>query len=210
MGTAGQERARQCDAGDAGFYFVGDALALDLVNTEDVARGTRRDLLAAPGAATRWWRAAQIAHPGRVTVHADEQDPLDDASLRDALVALRSPIRGIFGALAAGMAPAAGDVARLNATLATGREWLEFTAEGAPRLAYRSADRAAPVLLPIAISAVRLATEGERHRLHACANGRCILLFYDTTKSGTRRWCSLGCKDRDRKMRGYRRRGGEA
>jgi predicted RNA-binding Zn ribbon-like protein len=25
-------------------------------------------------------------------------------------------------------------------------------------------------------------------RVHRCANPRCVLLFYDTTKSGTRRW----------------------
>ena len=210
METAEEGQVGRSKAVDGGFYFVGDALALDLVNTEDAVRGRRRDLLAAPGAATRWWCAAQIAHPDRVAVQVDDNNPLDDAALRDALVALRGAVRGIFGALAAGVVPAADDVARLNATLATGREWLEFTPAGESRLAYRSADRAASVLLPIAVSAVRLATESQRHRLHACANGRCVLLFYDTTKSGTRRWCSLGCKDRDRKMKGYRRKASEA
>ena len=74
------------------------------------------------------------------------------------------------------------------------------------RLTYRCADAAAAVLLPIAHSALWLATEGQRARLRACGNGRCILLFYDTTKNGARRWCSVGCKDRDRKMKRYHQR----
>jgi predicted RNA-binding Zn ribbon-like protein len=36
------------------------------------------------------------------------------------------------------------------------------------------------------------------HHIH-----RCILLFYDTTKSGTRQWCSTACLDRERSARRY-------
>jgi predicted RNA-binding Zn ribbon-like protein len=65
-------------------------------------------------------------------------------------------------------------------------------------------------LLPIALSAARLTMGGARERLHRCANERCVLLFYDTTKSATRRWCSVACKDRDRKMKQQFRYGGSA
>jgi predicted RNA-binding Zn ribbon-like protein len=33
-----------------------------------------------------------------------------------------------------------------------------------------------------------------------------VLLFYDTTKSGTRRWCSTSCMNRARSSRRYRER----
>jgi len=195
--------AEQSDGDDGEFHFEGDALTLDLVNTEDMARGRRRDLLAAPGAVTRWWRAAEAHRPDRAVVHADGMDRLDNDTLRDALVALRSAVRGIMAAMASGVVPPADDVACLNATLATGPHMLEFTPDGDPRLVHRSADPCGPVLLPIALSAARLATDSARNRVRACDNERCILLFYDTTKSATRRWCSVGCKDRDRKMKRY-------
>jgi predicted RNA-binding Zn ribbon-like protein len=61
-----------------------------------------------------------------------------------------------------------------------------------------------PLLLPIALSALDWLSSGDRPRLHRCANPRCVLLFYDTTRSATRRWCSLGCMDRARSARRYR------
>jgi predicted RNA-binding Zn ribbon-like protein len=48
----------------------------------------------------------------------------------------------------------------------------------------------------VALSAVDLLTRKDHGRLHRCENARCVLLFYDTTKSSTRRWCSTGCMDR--------------
>ena len=55
-------------------------------------------------------------------------------------------------------------------------------------------------------AAATLLTERDLSRLHRCGNERCVLLFYDTTKSGTRRWCSLGCMNRARSLRRYRER----
>ena len=60
------------------------------------------------------------------------------------------------------------------------------------------------VLLPIALSALYLFTQAEYHRLHHCKNERCILFFYDTTKSATRQWCSLECMNRARSLQHYR------
>lgn len=53
---------------------------------------------------------------------------------------------------------------------------------------------------------LRLLTEGDLRRLHKCRNERCVLLFYDTTKSGTRQWCSLDCFNRTRSSQRYRQR----
>src|SRR5690349_7942171 len=45
------------------FQFVGDVLALDLVNTEVVVRRRPIDLLAVPGAYTAWWSEAAARYP---------------------------------------------------------------------------------------------------------------------------------------------------
>jgi predicted RNA-binding Zn ribbon-like protein len=209
MDRAEQDTVAPGDDGGA-FHFVGDALALDLANTEVAVRGKRRDLLAPPGTVARWWRAAQAVHPDHAVVRVGGTGSADEEVLRVALVTLRSSVRASFGALAAGSVPATADIERLNAALATGRQALEIPPGGEPRLVYRATDPVALVVLPIALSALDLITGGDRGRLRRCANDRCVLLFRDTTKSATRRWCSVGCKDRDRKMKGYRRRTGEA
>ena len=41
---------------------------------------------------------------------------------------------------------------------------------------------------PLANSAATLFAEVDRNRLLKC--GHCVLHFYDTSKKGTRRWCS--------------------
>ena len=42
---------------------------------------------------------------------------------------------------------------------------------------------------PLAYSAARLFTEADRTRVRKC--GQCVLHFLDTSKKGTRRWCSM-------------------
>jgi predicted RNA-binding Zn ribbon-like protein len=93
----------------------------------------------------------------------------------------------------------------LNDVLRTGYASLDFSRQGDVTPVFHTSDpRKGPILVPIALSALDLIQTGERKRLHECENDRCILFFYDTTKSATRRWCSLGCMDRARSSRRYR------
>jgi predicted RNA-binding Zn ribbon-like protein len=97
------------------------------------------------------------------------------------------------------------DVEMLNQVLSLGYPSLQQTAQGTVIAVYRAHDqKKGSILLPFALSAFRLLTDGERQRLHKCKNERCILFFYDTTKSGTRQWCSLGCLNRSRSIHHYK------
>ena len=60
--TPNQHDGTQPDVSDEGFVFVGQALALDLVNTEVVIRGRPRDLLEREDDVWRWWETAQRHH----------------------------------------------------------------------------------------------------------------------------------------------------
>lgn len=42
---------------------------------------------------------------------------------------------------------------------------------------------------PLAHSAAMLFADADRNRVRKC--GQCVLHFYDTSKKGTRRWCSM-------------------
>jgi predicted RNA-binding Zn ribbon-like protein len=68
----------------------------------------------------------------------------------------------------------------------------------------RTAGDLEQVLLTIALSAHRLLTESTRERLQQCDNERCMMLFYDNTRSGTQRWCSTACMDRMRSAERYK------
>jgi predicted RNA-binding Zn ribbon-like protein len=191
------------DSGEETFLFIGDVLALDLVNTEVVVRGKGRDLLTTPEDVGQWWRAAQRSYPDMDVVQASGAIRFDLAALL-ALKQLRAALRGIFGALADGTRPTSAEIDVVNSVLHTGAHALMLSSSGAVQTVYQAQPGAASMLFAIALSAVRLVRDGERQRLHRCSNDRCVLLFYDTTKSATRRWCSLGCMDRARSAKRYR------
>lgn len=186
---------------DATFFFVGGALALDFVNTEVVIRGKARDLLASPGAWAAWRRAAGAHYP-EIDPRAPVPAP-DEATAR--AMTFRGALRRLFGAVAAGepVDPAALDA--LNGVLDVGRNVVEVAEGGGFAATFRTrAEYPDAGLVPIAWSALEVLTRSDLTRLHACANERCTQIFHDTTKSGTRRWCSVGCMNRARSAERYR------
>lgn len=188
---------------ESGFFFVGGALALDLVNTEAAARGRPLELLPDAVAFAAWWDEARRHHPEAALPPL----PQVDARLLEAVKRLRAALRGLFEAVIAGGAVSEMDLNVLNDVLARGREMVDPGPGGELRWTVRNAgDAIAGVLLPLARAAVPLLAGADTSRLHRCANGRCVLLFLDTTKSGTRRWCSTGCMNRWRSSQRYRQR----
>lgn len=189
-------------AGTSPFFFVGSALALDLANTEITARGQRRDLLASTGDLEAWLREATTHYPELAA--ARDGIPGNGEALR-AMTRLRATVRGVFEAVAEGKSPDAGTIAEINAVLRRGEHAIKPDGHGGYRSAFRArAHGVDEILLPVAWSAGELLTEADPARIHQCSNERCILLFHDTTKSGTRRWCSTGCMNRARSIARYR------
>ena len=184
-----------------GFVFRGEVLALDFVNTAIAVRGKPLELLREPTDLDRWWAAAKTRY---ALVDADVP-PASPASFA-AAHELRAALRRICTAATQGQAPAKDDLALVNGALAMARSTLMQEGSGS----FRQTDALEPdgstLLFQVARSTLRLLTEGDLRRLHKCRNERCVLLFYDTTKSGTRRWCSLDCFNRTRSSERYHQR----
>jgi predicted RNA-binding Zn ribbon-like protein len=190
---------------ETGFPFVGEALALDLVNTEAVVRGKPIDLLDAPNALPAWWRAARARHPEAAGTEAGMEPAVAEPALLPAVKGLRAALRRLFRAVADGRPVSADDLAVLNGVLGAGSAAVEPGDGGRLHSVYRAHDGGiAAALMPIARSAVTVLTQRDPGRLHRCGNDRCVLLFYDTTKSATRRWCSVGCMNRARSAARYK------
>jgi predicted RNA-binding Zn ribbon-like protein len=158
-----------------------EPLAIDLVNTEWIQDGERRDLLAEPGGVPIWLDAA--GHPDA---------PRDAAPLREARAAIRAAIAD----------PA--DRAPLNAVLAHGCVRERLGTAGPERVVEVDDERwrvpwlAARDLLDL------LRTGPDRIR--RCAGDRCVLHFYDASRGGRRQWCSMAsCGNRAKARRHYER-----
>lgn len=187
--------------------FLSGSLALDLVNTEMIIRGKKRDLLASPDALARWWQAALAHHPERAYVEGEELAINWTPELLEAVKELRQVLRTLSTRLVAEQTTTTENLEALNQVLSLGHQSLQQTAHGPLSTVYRVYDQQkGRILLPIALSALQILTAVKRQKLHKCKNERCILFFYDTTKSGTRRWCSLECMNRSRSIHHYKQR----
>lgn len=186
------------------FIFVGEALALDFVNTLVIMRGKPCDLLQTPDDLMGWWEDASRHYPEMERVRdAPKAEP--DALLKLAKE-LRDNLRSLFISAIEKRQPDEASIHALNRVLQMGHPALEWQTGRAPETVYWPYDDGrARVLIPIALSVLYLLTQADLSRLHKCRNNRCILLFYDTTKSGTRQWCSPQCLDRERSAQRYQK-----
>ncbi|MEU5916346.1 CGNR zinc finger domain-containing protein [Streptomyces sp. NPDC047141] len=168
--------------------LTGEPVSLDLLNTRWNEEGVRRDLLADVEGLAVWLAANGLE--GRFTA--------DDATLRHTLAA-----RDALGALVDRPGdPAA--TARVDAVLGHGRIRATLTAEG-PGEEAEFADLARGPGWTAArdyLDLLRTAPD----RIRACAHEACILHFFDTSRNGTRRWCSMAvCGNRAKASRHYAR-----
>lgn len=176
-----------------GMPFLGGSLWIDFVNSAPVALG---DLIATPQAWQRWCAAAGLA-PGD-----GGETP---ARLAEAH-ALREALARLFEALMHCRAGAEADVALVNAHLARAisHPWLHAAANGVATETVRA--NGSDPLVAIAADFASFATSFEPGRMRHCGNPHCSLVFYDTARNGTRRWCSMATCGNRQKARSHRAR----
>ena len=182
------------------FVFWGGNLALDLVNTEIMVRGKKTDALVTSSDAAQWWKMAQQAHPHLIQNQEEDWSEQQVTALRT----LRATLRQLFEDIAAQRQVVEGQVNALNRVLRKGYYALEISSEGHLSATYKTHYDSTAAELRIAFAALSLLMEQDLSRLHGCQNEKCTLLFYDTTKSATRHWCSVACMNRARSRKNYR------
>lgn len=186
-------------ATNTAYVFRGGALALDLVNTEVVIRGKRQDLLKEPENLKEWKLVAESYYPELETITINP-----DQEFLEKVKTFRKSLRSVFSKLVEEQSPDRKELDPLNAILKKGHYALGLGNNGELSADYRAENKQDELLVTLALSVFRLLTETDPKRLHKCKNDRCILFFYDNTKSATRHWCSLGCMNRARSIQHYR------
>jgi predicted RNA-binding Zn ribbon-like protein len=173
-----------------GFKFRGGHIALDLTATL-IDRNTpeQKDLLGTVKDLTRWLKAAgmeasdvssdnlAVARELRELVHRLVIARLNKAALDDR------------------------DRERLNSLAREGAA-PELTAGGEAR--WRGGPRA--LLSSVAAEAIWVLGNDRADRLRQCAGEGCFVLFYDTSRAGERRWCSMTACGNKAKAEGFRKR----
>jgi predicted RNA-binding Zn ribbon-like protein len=186
------------------FLFIGGNLAINLVNTWRNRRipGSRQavrfDLLQDVSQVELWWRKACAQH-GLSTYEGFVWTEGDFGLL----LGLRAELRSLFEAII-GKRAELPQTQLLNRVLARGSFVVRAEGTSVSR-EYLSREGRPDGLLAIALAAAELLAERDLSRLHDCQNERCLALFYDTTKSGTRHWCRPECMNRARARENYRR-----
>ena len=190
-----------------------DELCLDFANTR-YWRGTETptDDLRGIDDVVEWCKSAGVLSQTDATVTRrwwEERPDLAGPAFLEA-VALREAIYAVFRAIADGKEPPSDAMRTLNDTLARtpGRLGIE---RHAGRFSWRvprsDLPTVAALLAPVVWSGTDLLLGSRLARVRHCANERCLWLFLDDSKSGTRRWCSMAaCGNRAKAHRHYARR----
>ena len=176
---------------------LGGRICLDFVNTvEPRSSEDRVDYLRSYRDLVRWSEYAGIVDSvsaRKLLSEAARRPGAASATFAWAMTA-RDALYLVFAAVAAERAPYAQDLDTLNMVLAEALPHGRVVpSEAGFAWSWQDrGDRLDCMIWQIAYSALELLTSDEIRRVKDCGqNGGCGWLFLDTTKNGSRRWCSM-------------------
>ena len=175
-----------------GFLFVGNHLALDFLNTCPVHDGNRLELLPDFDAVLRWFQAAGQISPRQAEALREQWGDSERArGFTLTMVDLREKLRKEVlsweqtGVLHRGMVDALNMALHKHPMLTR----LKRETHGTTTELWFDPRQPEDLFAPLAHSAATLFAGGDASRVRMC--GGCVLHFLDTSKKGTRRWCSM-------------------
>lgn len=178
------------------FRLIGGALCLDFANTIEGRDGARaKESLHEYGDVLRWAKKA-----GSMPAHAELRIASDVAGQGSAFlraIEAREAIYAVFTAIGEGEKPPVDSLVMLRDRYIDGVSRARLTErDGHYRWTWDDGPELHPdrPLWPILVSAIDLLERGPLERIKRCPGGGpepCNWLFLDTTRSGTRRWCSM-------------------
>ncbi len=182
---------------NVGFLLIGKNLCVDFANTIRAPAGAEDGL-------GSWERLVgflevvgivRAAQAQQLCELAAEDPQAASAALRTAME-LRDASRRILETLAARQEILPQWVQPVNNVLRSTEGYDQLVAEGSDgkgwRLGFRAREQSLEWLLAaIARSAADLIAEGLKAPVRKCAHPACLFYFYDVSRTGRRRWCSM-------------------
>ena len=189
-----------------GFLFLGNRLSFDFLNTRPVANGELVEFLPDAPSVARWLKAAElVSEPvGRdLELRWSTGGSRDQAA--EELRKFRERLRNVLFALETGRAPSSAFIAELNELLATHPTVHRLSRRDGDLTLRRTFEPQSPLdaFAPIVEDVADLLANGDTSRIRKCVCPACVLHFYDTSKKGTRRWCSMNLCGNRAKVAAY-------
>ena len=175
------------------WWFDSGSFALDFAYTGPMRGAREAELLHSPDDLTGWMRERFPVAVGA----ARSRDLFDAISLRDAIGRLAV-------AAAEDDAPRAADIDLVNLYAATPD--IPPVLGGGSRQAGRSVQTVGQALSTIARDAVDLFDPANTGRIRECDGADCGMVYLDTSRAATRRWCSMQRCGNRAKVRAHRAR----
>ncbi len=191
--------------------LLGGRLGLDFVNTRDAPLSPQpTEFLTDYAALARWGHHVGLYDEARrdALLALAARQPAEAQRAFERALTLRAASHGTFLALAHGRAPGAADLRVIQQLYADALTQAALTL-GAAGVAWTwpDDDHLERVTWAVLRSTVELLTSPDVARVKECPGcGDCGWLFLDSSKNGTRQWCSMeGCGSRAKMRRHYRR-----
>lgn len=175
-----------------GFLFVGNQLALDFMNTRPVRNGEPMELLPDFPALLRWFQAASLLTSREVANFQQHWgQSIRARHVLEAISALRERLRKEILSWEGGGAVHHSTVDELNRLMSEHpmRTRLKEKGHSPSTELWFEPHQPEDLFAPLAHSAAMLFANVDRNRVRKC--DQCVLHFHDTSKKGTRRWCSM-------------------
>jgi predicted RNA-binding Zn ribbon-like protein len=206
MSTASQD-SQEIGEWIDGFLFVANRPILDLLNTKPVLGDGPTELLPDVRALERWLIASGTVTSARAKgALRNWRNSAEAAAFLEQLIAFRERLREAVLRIEGGAAPTVAFLAEVNSLL------LRYPL---PALLHKrdgkviretsfEVSKPADLWAPIVDATADLLAETESSRIRKCES--CVVHFFDTSKKGSRRWCSMNICGNKLKVAAYQRR----
>jgi predicted RNA-binding Zn ribbon-like protein len=178
---------------------------LDFINTLELAKGAWHDHVVAPEAALGWLIAHNLLHPDALLserAHIDA-DPGYGPKLVAKVGRVRASMRGLVQASVEHRPPTRADLAEVNRVLRTHYVTVLVPSTDGVTMGHRhEGDPIEGAMARLTESIARYLGEGKIDRLRVCANDGCAWTFFDSSRTGRRKWCDMNtCGNRAKAAR---------
>jgi len=190
-----------------GFLFVANKPILDFLNTKPVLTDGPTELIADPRALERWLIASgMVTSPKAKAVMRGWRQSREATAFLDQLIAFRERLREAVVRIENGSSPADVFLAEVNSLLLQHPLPALLHKRDGNVIRETSFELRRPTDLwaPIIDATADLLAETQSPRIRKCES--CVVHFFDTSKKGSRRWCSMNICGNKLKVAAYQRR----
>jgi predicted RNA-binding Zn ribbon-like protein len=190
-----------------GFLFVANRSILDLLNTKPVLADGPTELLPDVRALERWLIASGMVTSARAKATLRSwRTSTEAAAFLERLILFRERLREAVLSMEGGSAPGEAFLAEVNLLLVQHPLPALLHKRDGNVIREKSFElrRPADLWAPIIDATASLLAEADLSRLHKCES--CVVHFFDTSKKGSRRWCSMNICGNKLKVATYQRR----